>query len=137
MAGYSGTPLIKKLGIVEGMRLSVLNAPIEFWSEIGKVPEVEAIGKPVSKMDFILYFVDNKKDLKREFKKLAKTIKKNGMIWISWPKKAAKVQTDLDEGIIREIGLATGLVDVKVCAVTEKWSGLKFVIRLKDRPKKK
>ena len=135
MAGYSGTPLIKKLGIVEGMRLSVLNAPIEFWSEIGKVPEVEAIGKPVSKMDFILYFVDNKKDLKREFKKLAKTIKKNGMIWISWPKKTSKVPTDIDEGVIREIGLATGLVDVKVCAVTEKWSGLKFVIRLKDRKK--
>lgn len=133
MAGYSGTPLIKKLGIVEGMRLSVLNAPIEFWKEIGKVPEVEALGVPTKGMDFILYFASNKKDLKREFKKLAKTIKKNAMIWISWPKKASKVTTDLDEGVVRELGLAAGLVDVKVCAITEKWSGLKFVYRTKDR----
>ena len=133
MAGYSGTPLIRKLGIKEGMRLSVLNAPIEFWAEIGKVPEVEAIGKPAKDMDFILYFVDNKKDLKREFKKLAKTIRKDAMIWISWPKKASKVTTDLDEGVVREIGLAAGLVDVKVAAITSTWSGLKFVYRTKDR----
>ena len=129
MAGYSGTPLIKKLGIVEGMRLSVLNAPIEFWSEIGKVPEVEAIGKPVSKMDFILYFVDNKKDLKREFKKLAKTIKKNGMIWAVW----TKGKKEFREEDVCAYGPVAGLVDVKVMSFSDTLSGLKMVIPVKER----
>lgn len=115
------------------MRLVALNSPVEFWSEIGRVPEVEVVGKPTRDMDFILYFVETKKDLKREFKKLANVLKKDGMIWISWPKKAAKVPTDLAENVVREIGLAAGLVDVKVAAVTDKWSGLKFVYRTKDR----
>jgi hypothetical protein len=97
------------------------------------MPEVKAISKPVKEMDLLLYFADSRKDLETLFPKLAKTLVSNGMLWISWPKKASKIQTDLNENIVREIGLQAGLVDVKVCAVTEKWSGLKFVIRVKDR----
>jgi hypothetical protein len=133
MAGYSATPLIKKLGIKEGMKLSVLNSPDEFWRELGNMPEVKAIAKPTKEMDFLLYFTDSQKNLEVFFPKLAKTLVANGMLWISWPKKASKIQTDLNENIVREIGLHAGLVDVKVCAVTEEWSGLKFVIRVKDR----
>jgi hypothetical protein len=133
MAGYSQTPLVKKLGIKEGMRISILNSPGEFWIELGNMPEVKAISKPVKEMDLLLYFADSRKDLETLFPKLAKTLVSNGMLWISWPKKASKIQTDLNENIVREIGLQAGLVDVKVCAVTEKWSGLKFVIRVKDR----
>ncbi|MFI5263625.1 MAG: DUF3052 domain-containing protein [Candidatus Kapaibacterium sp.] len=136
MAGYSQTPLVKKLGMKSGMKISILNAPEDFWKEITDMPEVKSIEKPSKDMDFILYFADSKKEYKNNFSKLAKTLTSNGMLWIGWPKKASKIPTDLNENIIRDFGLANGLVDVKVCAITEKWSGLKFVIRVKDRVKK-
>ncbi|MDP4221161.1 MAG: DUF3052 domain-containing protein [Bacteroidota bacterium] len=135
MAGYSGTPLVKKLGIKPGMKVCILNAPEEFWKELGALPEVALIAKPAAGMDFILYFADSVREYEKQFPKLAATLASNGMLWIGWPKKASKIVTDLSENVIRDFGLKNGLVDVKVCAITEKWSGLKFVIRVKDRKK--
>ena len=133
MAGDSGTPLIKKLGIKEGMKISIIGAEKDFWDNIDEMPEVDLKEKPVKGMDFILYFTDSKKEYEKNFPKLSKMLVSNGMLWIGWPKKASKTSTDMTEHIVRDFGLACGLVDIKGCAITEKWSGLKFVIRLKDR----
>ncbi len=113
-----------------------MNAQEDFWKVLGEMPEVKAIPKPTKDMDFILYFTDSKKEYEKNFPKFAATLISNGMLWIGWPKKASKIPTDLNENIIRDFGLVSGLVDVKVCAITEKWSGLKFVIRVKDREKR-
>jgi hypothetical protein len=133
MAGYSETPLLKKLGIKAEMKVTIINPPADLPEEIHNIPEVRMVAKPTKEMDFILFFSDSKKELEKNFAKLGASLKTNGMLWIGWPKKASKIPTDLTENIIREFGLANGLVDVKVCAITEKWSGLKFVIILKNR----
>ena len=134
MAGYSGTPLPKKLGIKDGSRIVLINAPRDFESELGELPDnVEFIKRPTKSLDIILFFVLTKRALARDFAKLAAKITANGMMWIAWPKKSSGVVTDLSEQRVREIGLNAGLVDVKVCAIDETWSGLKFVYRLKDR----
>ena len=134
MAGYSGTPLPKKLGIKDGSRIVLINAPQDFESELGELPDnVEFIKRPTKSLDIILFFVLTKRALARDFAKLAANITANGMMWIAWPKKSSGVVTDLSEQRVREIGLNAGLVDVKVCAIDETWSGLKFVYRLKDR----
>ena len=134
MAGYSGTPLPKKLGIKDGSRIVLINAPQDFESELGELPDnVEFIKRPTKSLDIILFFVLTERALARDFAKLAAKITANGMIWIAWPKKSSGVVTDLSEQRVREIGLNAGLVDVKVCAIDETWSGLKFVYRLKDR----
>lgn len=134
MAGYSGTPLPKKLGIKDGSRIVLLNAPKDFESELGELPDnVEFIKRPTKSLDIILFFVLTERALARELAKLAAKITANGMMWIAWPKKSSGVVTDLSEQRVREIGLNAGLVDVKVCAIDETWSGLKFVYRLKDR----
>ena len=135
MAGYSGTPLAQKLGFKEGFRGGLVNAPKDFEKELGTLPAnieifVENLRKP---LDLVVLFTNSQRDLKREFPRLAQKLANNGMLWISWPKKSSGVATDLSENIIREIGLDAGLVDVKVCAVNDIWSGLKFVYRLKDR----
>jgi hypothetical protein len=135
-AGYSGTPLIKKLGIKEGMTLAILGTPKGYLEEtLGPLPDgcTLLVKTEPGRLDFLHGFVTWKAELERDFPAWMISIQKNGMIWISWPKKAAKVPTDLDENVIREMGLGIGLVDVKVCAVDEKWSGLKFVYRVKDR----
>ncbi len=134
MAGYSVTPLSKKLGIKSGNAI-VYSAPANYWDLLAPIPEGFALvdrPKP-SSIDFIHVFVIEAKVFEREFLKAKKLLKKDGTVWISWPKKASKVPTDLDENYIRDFGLKNGLVDVKVCAVDEVWSGLKFVFRLKDR----
>ena len=132
MAGYSGTPLPKKLGIKEGSRVALVNAPKDF--ELGELPDnVEFIKRPTKSLDIILFFVLSERALTRDFAKLAAKLTANGMLWISWPKKSSGVATDLSEQRVRDIGLNAGLVDVKVCAIDETWSGLKFVYRLKDR----
>lgn len=134
MAGYSGTPLPKKLGIKEGSRIALVNAPNDFESELGELPDnVQFIKRPTKSLDIILLFVLSERALERDFPKLAAKLKANGMIWIAWPKKSSGVATDLSEQRVRDIGLNAGLVDVKVCAIDETWSGLKFVYRLKDR----
>jgi hypothetical protein len=136
MAGYSGTPLAQKLGFKEGFRAALVNPPKDFLKELGKLPaNVQIVTENLRKpLDLIVLFTDSERILKREFPRLAQKLADNGMLWISWPKKSSGVATDLSENIIREIGLDAGLVDVKVCAVNEIWSGLKFVYRLKDRP---
>jgi len=136
MAGYSGTPLVKKLGIKPEFQIAFVNAPENFVKEL-ELP-VDVTVKPISRskdLDFILVFVKSRAALMTAFAQHSGKIKANGMLWISWPKKASGVQTDLNDMIVRDTGLAAGLVDVKVCAVDEVWSGLKFVYRLKDRPK--
>jgi len=135
MAGYSGTPLAKKLGFKEGFRVGFVNPPRGFQQELGSLPSgvkisVARLPKP---LDLILFFADSQQILKREFPKLAQKLEKNGMLWIAWPKKASGVATDLSDNSVRKIGLDAGLVDVKVCAVNDIWSGLKFVYRLEDR----
>jgi len=135
MAGYSGTPLAQKLGFKEGFRAGLVNPPRDFQKELGTLPAnveifVENLRKP---LDLVVLFADSQRNLKREFPRLARKLANNGMLWISWQKKSSGVATDLSENIIREIGLDAGLVDVKVCAVSDVWSGLKFVYRLKDR----
>jgi len=134
MAGYSGTPLAKKLGIKEGSRIALVNAPKGFESELGELPDnVQFIKRPAKSLDIILFFVLTERALTRDFAKLAARLTPNGMLWIAWPKKSSGVTTDLSEQRVQQIGLDSGLVDVKVCAIDETWSGLKFVYRLKDR----
>jgi hypothetical protein len=134
MAGYSATPLLKKLGNKEKQTLYLHRAPEAYFSWLGPLPSDIVVKEKLSGLfDFIHLFVADQKDFQKSFVKAKKCLKPNGMVWVSWPKKSSKVATDLDEKIIRNFGLAEGLVDVKVCAVSEIWSGLKFVIRLKDR----
>lgn len=135
MAGYSATPLLRKLGIKAGHRLLVINPPDAYWDWLSPLPEgVTALEKPgKTPLDFCHVFVRERKVFEKEALRLKKSLKPNGMIWVSWPKKASKVPTDLDENVIRDFALKNGLVDVKVCAVDETWSGLKLVIPVKDR----
>jgi hypothetical protein len=138
MAGYSATPLANKLGIKEGSRIALINAPENLQSELGELPDdVEFVKRLTTSLDIILLFVLSERALLRDFAKLAKRLTTNGMIWIAWPKKSSGVSTDLSFGSVQRIGLDVGLVDVKICAINETWSGLKFVYRLKDRPSPK
>jgi len=135
MAGYSGTPLAKKLGFKEGFRVGFMNPPRGFQQELGSLPggvKISSARLP-KPLDLILFFADSQEELKREFPKLAQKLEKNGMLWIAWPKKSSGVATNLSDNSVRKIGLDAGLVDVKVCAVNDLWSGLKFVYRLEDR----
>ena len=134
VAGYSKTPLIKKLGIKEGQRLIFLNAPRGYGETLGRLPYgVNPAARLEDDLDLIQFFTTRRTELEAEFPRLEQALAQNGMLWVSWPKGSSKVDTDLNENVIREIGLRNGLVDVKVCAVDETWSGLKFVRRLRDR----
>jgi hypothetical protein len=136
MAGYSETPLAKKLGIKAKFRVALVGAPDEFRGELGELPNgVSFVTSLDSQLDLILFFAKTQSQLTRNFSRLAAKLAPAGMLWIAWPKKASGVATDLADYHVRQIGLDAGLVDTKVCAVNEVWSGLKFVIRLKDRPK--
>ena len=132
-AGYSGTPLHTKLGVKAGQRVWFTNAPAGYEAELAKSGAFQRVKKLAQDLDFAHLFTDNRTLLSREMPRLRDRLKANGTLWISWPKKSSGVRTDLDENIVRDIGLKAGLVDVKVCAVDETWSGLKFVFRLKDR----
>jgi|SRR4030095_15415204 hypothetical protein len=134
MAGYSGTPLIKKLGIKEGYRVSFENAPKGFRAELGDLPpDVVVKRRGQEQLDFIIVFSKSESSLRKEFPILAQQLKPNGMLWVSWPKKSSSVKTDLRFENVQRIGLDAGLVDVKICAINGTWSGLKFVFRLRDR----
>src|SRR5437588_2661277 len=138
LAGYSGTPLVKKLGIKSGDRLALVNEPLAFPRELVGLPkDVDMVGadenpKPGT-LNVVILFMKSQVELKKLLPAMKSKITQNGIIWTAWPKKASRVPTDLDENIIRDKGLSIGLVDVKVCAVNEIWSGLKFVIPVKDR----
>ncbi|HZD94466.1 MAG TPA: DUF3052 domain-containing protein [Candidatus Sulfotelmatobacter sp.] len=138
MAGYSGTPLVQKIGIKPGHRVVLRNHPASFVKDLGRLPEnAETSEKLSGKANVIVYFTDKRAALEKDFSSLSSALVTDGMLWVSWPKKASGKATDLNENIVREIGLERGLVDVKVCAIDETWPGLKFVVRLKDRPGKR
>lgn len=133
-ASYSGTPLAKKLGIKHGFKIRIFNDPKGYFDLFSDFPaDFSIINDNKIKKDFIHYFTKSASQLEKDIKLLKHEIEQNGIIWISWPKKAANLETDLNGNIVREIGLRNGLVDIKVCAVDEIWSGLKFVIPVKDR----
>ncbi len=129
MAGYSGTPLLRKLGIQESHRVLVRNAPARLPQELQAYS-----AKRLSKdLDVVLFFVQSAAALQTELAPLTEAIKVDGMIWIAWPKKSSGIQTDLTDKVIRDHVLTTPFVDVKVCAIDEIWSGLKFVLRKEHR----
>ena len=132
MPGYSGAPLPKKLGIKPKQRVTFVGLPAEVRAELREALaecEIDSQGP----LDFAMVFAKKQSELKTEFTRLTKLLAPAGMLWVAWPKKASGVATDMNENDVRRIGLAIGLVDVKVCAVSEVWSGLKFVRRVKDR----
>jgi hypothetical protein len=137
MAGYSGTPLVQKIGIKPGHRVVLRNHPASFLEDLGKLPDgAQSSDRLSGKANVVVYFSDKRAALEKDFSRLSDALASDGMLWIGWPKKASGRPTDLTENVVREIGLERGLVDVKVCAIDETWSGLKFVIRLKDRKSK-
>jgi hypothetical protein len=137
MPGYSGTPLAKKLGIKDNFRVALLHVPEEVRAELRDEFAKCRVQKLTNKdLDFIFLFAKARAILELELMAAAKALAPAGMLWISWPKKSSGVVTDITEDLIRQIGLDAGLVDIKVCAVTKVWSGLKFVIPVKHRPKK-
>lgn len=128
--GYSGTPLAKKLGITAGSRVTAWHAPSEYLRWLEPLPAGVVFEPQVSPAtDIVHVFADRKAALEADLERLRGAIKPNGVVWVSWPKKAAKVATDITEDTIRALALPLGFVDVKVCAVSEVWSGLKLVIR--------
>jgi hypothetical protein len=131
-SGYSGTPLVDKLGVKADSRLQFIGAPANLPALLGPLP---AGAREISRgpIDFAMLFTGTRSELEKRFGKLRDRLEANGTLWVSWPKKSSGVATDLTEDVVRTVGLAEGLVDVKVCAVDETWSGLKFVRRLKDR----
>ena len=134
-AGYSGAPLIKKLGIKPGMKAAFLYAPQGYDQTLGPLPQEFNLLKRLGKeMDFIHFFAKERAKLLSKLPKLKQALTYDGTLWISWPKKASKVETDIDENVVREAVLNVGLVDVKIAAIDEVWSGLKFMYRIKDRP---
>ena len=133
-AGYSGTPLAKKLGIKEGFTVLTINAPNNYRELLEPLPQnTKLTSKPGEDLDFIHFFTNSRDDLFRGLAEQKHMIKQDGTIWVSWYKKAAKLPTEITEDTIRDACLPLGLVDVKVCAVDEKWSGLKLVIRKENR----
>lgn len=136
MAGYSGTPLVKKLGIKSGFNAAFVNAPAGFARGLDLPANVITDNRSSQPLDFILLFTKSEHDLQQKFKHYAARLKPDGMLWVAWPKKSSGVATDLTFTNVQATGLEAGLVDTKICAVDEVWSGLKFVFRLKDRPKK-
>ncbi len=135
-AGYSGTPLPKKLGIKAGRRVAFLDAPPEFARALGALPD--GVDRPrttlrARPLDLVVAFFVERRRLEQRLPRLIATLDPAGALWIAWPKRASGVATDLSEDVVRELALAAGVVDVKVCAIDATWSGLKLVIRLRDR----
>jgi len=123
---------VKKIGIKPGHRLAILNPPQGFQKELAPLPD-GVVNADKAPLDAAILFAANKAALDKDLGRVAAKLAPAGMLWIAWPKMSSGVSTDLREGLVRDIGLAAGLVDIKVCAVNEVWSGLKFVIRVKDR----
>jgi hypothetical protein len=133
-AGYSGTPLPRKLGIGEGARIAFLDPPVGFDATLGALPrDVKLLARPRAPMDVIVAFLTAPGALERSLPRLARLLDPAGGLWIAWPKRASGVATDLTEDVVREVALAAGLVDNKVCAIDEVWSGLRLVYRVADR----
>ncbi len=134
-AGYSGTPLVRKLGFKPGMRVFYANAPAQFAALVGPLPDgVKLLKRPSAGLDLAMLFVVERVALTRALATLQPKLQPAGLIWVAWPKRASGVQTDITEDVVREVALPRGLVDVKVCAIDDVWSGLKLVIRKQLRP---
>src|SRR5437667_11049823 len=133
MAGYSGTPLVKKLGIKSGFNVAFVNAPRDFALNLDLPANVTINLKTRKPLDFALLFVKSEEQLTVGFSEYAAKLTPAGMLWVAWPKKSSGLATNLSFTNVQGVGLAAGLVDVKICAVDDIWSGLKFVFRLKDR----
>lgn len=133
-SGYSGTPLAKKLGIKSGFNIKLINAPDYYFDLFTDLPaDLVLNGAEEATKDFIHFFTKEKAEYLSQLPLLKEQIKADGMIWASWPKKTSKIKTDITEDTIRSHAIKVGLVDIKVCAVDEIWSGLKLVIPVKDR----
>lgn len=134
MAGYSGTPLAKKLGIKDAARVLLIGAPAGFEKTLEGLPQSAAItDRPGREHDVIILFAQDLKAFMKAFDRTRARLHQDGGLWVAWPKKASGIKTDLTENIIRDVALAAGLVDNKVCAIDDTWSGLRLVVRLKDR----
>jgi hypothetical protein len=134
-AGYSGSSLVQKLGVKPGSRLTLVGAPEGFEETLGELPDRVSISRRLRKSsDVIVAFNTRRPALKRHLPALRAALAYDGGLWLAWPKRASGIDTDLGEGIVREHGLAHGLVDNKICAIDQTWSGLRFVYRLADRP---
>jgi hypothetical protein len=134
-AGYSGTPLPRKLGIKPDARVGLVGAPDGFDQVLGELPPGVSVRRTLrGPLDVIVAFFDSRAVLERRLPALRAALEPSGGLWIAWPKRASGVTTDLTENVVRDLGLATGLVDNKVCAIDEVWSGLRLVYRLRDRP---
>jgi hypothetical protein len=134
-AGYSGTPLVKKLGIKPGASLGLFGAPDDFDRTLGQLPEGVAVRRRLrGPLDVIVAFYIQRAPLERRLPALRDAMRPAGGLWIAWPKRASGLATDISENVVRELGLAAGLVDNKVCAIDTTWSGLRLVYRLRDRP---
>jgi hypothetical protein len=134
MAGYSGTPLPKKLGFKPKFRIAFFQLPADIKTALKEaLAQCTPVGDGRGELDFAMIFIKSQAEMKTQFAKFAGRLAPTGMLWVSWPKKTSGVVTDLNENDVRRLGLEAGLVDVKVCAVSDVWSGLKFVIRIKDR----
>ena len=136
-AGYSSTPLPRKLGIKPGARVGLIGAPEGFDSTLGDLPEGVAVRRRLGRepFDVIVAFFSRRSPLERRLPGLSAALDPAGGLWIAWPKRASGVTTDVTEDVVRDLGLAAGLVDNKVCAIDEIWSGLRLVYRLRDRPR--
>jgi len=133
-AGYSGTPLVRKLGIKPQARLGLISAPEDFLVLLGELPEdVSVRSRARGPLDVIVAFFLDRSELVRRLPALKAALDQAGGLWIAWPKRASGVATDVTENVVRELGLAAGLVDNKICAIDETWSGLRLVYRLRDR----
>ena len=133
-AGYSGTPLVKKLGIKEGYKCYFKNVPKHYFDLLHGLPEIELCEKLHEELlDFAHLFCLSNEILENELASIKVALKKTGSVWISWPKKSSSIKSDLDGNVVRAFGLDLGLVDVKVAAIDENWSGLKFMYRVQDR----
>jgi hypothetical protein len=137
VAGYSGTPLVRKLAIKPGARVGLIGAPDGFDLTLGELPpDVSVRMRARGPLDVVVAFFVRRSELERRLQALCGALDPAGGLWIAWPKRASGVETDVNENIVRELGLAAGLVDNKVCAIDEIWSGLRLVYRLRDRPAK-
>jgi hypothetical protein len=135
VAGYSGTPLPRKLGIKPESRLAFVDAPDSFRETLGELPERVELRSPVrAPLDVIVFFTTSEAELRRRFEKLAGALDPAGALWVAWPKRSSGVKTDVTEDTVRDVALPRGLVDNKVCAIDETWSGLRLVIRRENRP---
>ena len=134
-AGYSGTPLVSKLGIKPGATLGLIGAPDDFDRTLGELPDGVAVRRRLQgRLDVIVAFYVERSVLERRLPALRGALQPAGGLWLAWPKRASGVATDLSDTVVRELGLAAGLVDNKVCAIDAVWSGLRLVYRLRDRP---